>query len=183
MRTEDALLAGARRFDEQALAEIYDLYSTKLFRYAWRNLGDPDVAEDCVAETFSRFLNALKHGRGPKQYLQAYLFRTAHNWISDYYRRQPPPPLSLNPEIHADRELDPSKVVMQDLELQRVRSALRLLTPEQRQVIILKYLEGWDHVAIAETMGKTVGSVKALQHRAINSLRRIFAGEEEKQVK
>ena len=99
-RSKD-LLKGARNFDQQALGEIYDLYSGKLYAYSMRLLGSQDLAEECVAETFSRFLLALKNGGGPQEYLQAYLYRVAHNWITDTYRRQPPPPLELKEELEA----------------------------------------------------------------------------------
>ena len=87
---QEELLRRARKFDQQALAEIYDSYSTGLFGYALRLLGDTNLAEECVAEAFTRFLNALHSGKGPKDHLKAYLYRIAHNWITDYYRRHPP---------------------------------------------------------------------------------------------
>ena len=91
MTDDTELLQQAWRFEEQALAAIYDRFSPGLYRYAWRLLGDVHLAEECVAETFSRFLHALQGGRGPQEYLQAYLYRVAHNWITDYYRRRTPP--------------------------------------------------------------------------------------------
>src|SRR3990172_6540271 len=86
---EKELLQAALRFDQSALGQIYDLYSPGLYRYAARFLGDPSVAEDCVADTFSRFLKVIRARRGPKDFLRAYLHRIAHNWIVDYYRRAP----------------------------------------------------------------------------------------------
>ena len=85
--TEKDLLQAALSFNQKALAQIYDLYSPELYRYAARFLGDPCVAEDCVADTFSRFLETIHGKRGPKDYLRAYLFRIAHNWIVDHYRK------------------------------------------------------------------------------------------------
>jgi RNA polymerase sigma-70 factor (ECF subfamily) len=70
-KEEENLLAGARQFELQALGEIYDRYSPGLYRYIVRLLGDALLAEDCVAETFRRFLAALKAGRGPQEALQA----------------------------------------------------------------------------------------------------------------
>jgi RNA polymerase sigma-70 factor (ECF subfamily) len=48
------------------------------------------------------------------------------------------------------------------------------LTPDQRQVVILKFLEGWSNAEVAETLNKPVGAVKSLQHRALGALRRIL---------
>jgi len=179
MDTEKALLEGAHRFEEQALAEIYDRFSPGIYRYAMRLLGDVVLAEDCVAETFSRFLVALKNGKGPRQYLQAYLYRIAHNWITDTYRRQPLPALPLEPELHPDTSDDPSHTVSIEMERQEVRAALAHLTPDQRQVIVLKYLEDWRNDEIATALEKPIGAVKALQHRAINALRRRLVKEQE----
>ncbi len=172
MTSERKLLQLARQFDHQALAEIYDHYSPKLYRYAMRLLGDVDLAEDCVADTFSRFLRALKGGGGPKQHLQAYLYRVAHNWVVDHYRRTPPVVLDDQRKLSEDGDL--AQKVETKLESERVRSALRLLTPEQRQVIVLKYLEELSNREVAEIVGKSVGAVKALQHRALASLERLL---------
>ena len=173
-----ALLAKARNFDLDALGEIYDRYSPGVYRYAVRLLGDVQLAEECVSETFSRFLTALRAGGGPQDCLQAYLYRVAHNWITDQYRRKPPSALPLDDALPAG-DNDPELAASDPYQRQRVRAALACLTADQRQVIALKFLEGLDNEAIAEVLQKPVGAVKALQHRAMASLRRILLSEEE----
>ena len=178
-RVNDAdLLRDAKAFDMQALAKIYDRFSPGLYAYALRLLGDPQLAEDCVAETFSRFLKGLRAGKGPDNYLQAYLYRVAHNWVTDQYRRQPPPPLELDETLRAENDLQPEATVERNLEQERVRLALRALTPDQRQVIVLRYLEGWENEAVSAAVSKPVSAVKALQHRALAALRKWLLGEE-----
>lgn len=173
MNPETKLLESARCFDLTALGEIYDCYSPGVFRYAVRLLGDSDLAEECVAETFSRFLKALHNGGGPKDYLQAYLYQVAHHWITDYYRRRTIPDLPLNDEL-INHEDDPARTAVENMDRERVRAALLRLTPDQRQVIVLKYLEGWENEAVANQLEKPVGSIKALQHRALDTLRRML---------
>lgn len=175
--SETELLQRAHAFDRQALAEIYDLYSPGLYRYALRLLGEAPAAEDCVAETFSRFLHALRRGKGPRDYLQAYLYRVAHNWITDQYRRQPPPAVELD-EQHPDPAADPEEAAARHIRQARLRQALQHLTPDQRQVIALKFLEGWENEQIARVLGKPVGAVKSLQHRALARLQRHLPNEE-----
>jgi len=175
--TDESLLERARRFDLAALAEIYDRYSPGVYRYAARLLSDASLAEDCTAETFNRFLLALRNGGGPRDQLQAYLYRIAHNWITDYYRRQPAPELELTDA--AGMESGPPSTAEDVLERERVRSALFSLTADQRQVVMLRFLEGWDHEAIARALGKPVGAVKSLQHRALAALRRMLQVEGE----
>jgi len=172
--TDKTLLERAQRFDNEALGEIFDCYSAGIYRYALRLLGDAETAQECMAETFSRFLNALRRGAGPQDYLQAYLYRIAHNWITDYYRTKTPPCLPLEPDLPSGPADDPQRVVELSLEGDAVRSALRLLTPDQRQVITLKYLEEWDNDEIAIALHKPVGAVKSLQHRAMETLRRLL---------
>jgi len=168
---EQELLRRARQFEPEALGVIYDQYSTALYRYAFRLLGNADAAEECVAEVFSRLLRALRHGGGPRDHLQAYLYRVAHNWITDQWRRAPPPTISLSRGL-PDEHADPAHLVGDPVDQARVRQALFCLTPDQRQVIVLKFLEEWDNEAIARALDKPVGAVKSLQHRALAALRR-----------
>jgi RNA polymerase sigma-70 factor, ECF subfamily len=175
---ELVLLKKARSFDQDALSEIFDLYAPGIYRYAYRLLGDADQADDCVSVTFSRFLQALKNGGGPQDHLKAYLYRVAHNWVIDGYHRGPLSPLPLQEEAAWPQE-GPDQTALDRIEQDRVRAAVRCLTPEQRQVIMLKFLEGWENDGIAAAIGKPVGAVKALQHRAINALRRMLLKEGE----
>jgi RNA polymerase sigma-70 factor (ECF subfamily) len=171
------LLQRARLFEHHALAQVYDTYSPGLYRYAMRRLGDQNLAEDCVADTFTRFLQALQSRRGPENFLQAYLYRMAHNWISDYYRREPASPEELIEE-HRDEKADPEEDAHRHLQQECLRAAIRQLTPDQQQVVSLKYLEGWENEQIARSLKKPVGAVKSLQHRALAALQRILQNED-----
>lgn len=175
MREAD-LLIGARTFDMQSLGEIYDLYSPGIYAYSMRLLGDACLAEECVSETFARFLNGLRIGHGPSEHLQAYLYRVAHNWITDHYRRHSPPTLQLPEDYPVGEEKQPENQVSLRMEQERVRNALRSLTPDQRQVIILRFYEGWENEEVALAVEKPVGAVKALQHRALIALRKWLLG-------
>lgn len=179
-QSEDALIAKVRACDPQALEFVYDKHNDELYRYAWRQLGSEVIAEDCVAETFTSFLNALRQGKGPEKYLRAYLFQIAHNWIVDFYRRQPAVEQPLEDVILSTTEAEqPSGIVAKKMEQQEIQKALAQLTDDQRQVIVLRYLQDWSHEEIAQAMRKPVGAVKALQHRATDALRKILTGREE----
>lgn len=171
---EQELLEKARKFDRQTLAEIYDRYNPELYRYAARLLGDPLLAEDCVAETFRRFLHAIQRGGGPEKYLRAYLYQIAHYWINDYYRRNHPGETQLENAAHLPAELSTAEEAAREMQAENLRQALRVLTPEQRQVVTLRFLEGWSQAEVAEALEKPVGAVKALQHRGLSALRRIL---------
>lgn len=178
-RPDQALLEQAKRFDPLALEEIFDTYSQGIYRYAYRLLGDVELARECMSETFSRFLDALRRDSGPDNYLQAYLYRIAHNWITDFYRSKVPPSVPLDIELRADAAEEPQQAVAMQMDNAQLRAALSLLTPDQREVIVLKYLEEWEIESIAQALDKPVGAVKALQHRGLEALRRIMSRYEE----
>ncbi len=170
---EAKLLPRIQALDREALAEMYDAYSDRLYGYAFRLLNNRQLAEDCVSETFTRLLAALQSGNGPQSSLQAYLYRIAHNWITDIYRRQPLEPLTVDETIPMVGDKIESEVELRAANAQ-ILQAMRRLTPDQRQVIILKYVEDWTNEQIAQALQKPVGAVKSLQHRGLESLRRML---------
>ena len=158
-------------FDRQSLIASYERYNAELFRYAYRLLGDCETAEDCVSETFYRFLKAVRDGLGPLENTRAYLYRVARNWITDYYRSQPMRMTSLDIELDGDPESNPSKQAAENLEREHLRAAVLSLPPDQQQVIILRFMEDWSHEDVAAALGRTVEATRTLQHRALVSLR------------
>lgn len=174
MSSQDSIwLDAARRHDQKALAAIYDAYSEELYRYAFRLVADVARAEDLMSETFSRFLRALEHGGGPERHLRAYLYRITHNLAMDQLRHAQKETMDDTIERWVDPSMRaPEQTVERKVDQEQAVLLLHRLTEEQRQVIILKFFQGMDNAEIAETMTKTVGAVKALQHRALVSLRR-----------
>ena len=179
MNNEAELIQRAYRLEGQALAEIYDAHSEAIYRYAMRLLGDVDASEECVSETFTRFLTVLKKGKGPREHLKAYLFRIAHNWITDYYRRAVPDAQPIDNEIALASADNPAQAAFENMQMARTRAALEQLTPDQREVITLKFFEGWENAEIAVSVNKPIGAVKSLQHRALAALKRILLDEDD----
>jgi RNA polymerase sigma-70 factor (ECF subfamily) len=171
---ESEILTRAREFEMRALADIYDHFSPAIYFYSQRMLNSSFLAEECVAETFSRLLHAFKKGMGPKDNLRAYLYRIAHNWITDFYRKR-------QPDQPGDEELEKmedSSDLIGETEMlhtrQQVRRILNKLPEQQRQIIHLRYFEGWELDEIATCLNRSVNYVKVNQHRAVNALRREF---------
>jgi RNA polymerase sigma-70 factor (ECF subfamily) len=177
-REDQILLGKIRQLDPGALEAAYDRYSTGLYAYAFRLLGDSAAAEDCVSEVFSRLLKALHHGRGPGNYLQAYLYRIAHNWITDQFRRGPPAEFPMDEQVLALPDTTGEQTEW-NIRRRQVRAAIRRLTADQRQAVVLRFFEGWENAEIAQAMNRSVGAVKALQQRGIAALRRMLLREEE----
>mgnify|MGYP001213150401 CR=1 FL=1 len=171
------LLQRLEALDERALTEVYEALSPALYRYACRLLDDPAEAEELVAETFHRLLLALRRGHGPTTHLSAYLYRVLHNAITDRFRRRPPAEQPLDEELAESASTDPALLGAAHLEQARARALLRRLTPEQRLVVTLKYFEGLSNDEIAAVLEKSVGTIKALQHRGLEALRRALVRE------
>lgn len=167
----EELIAKLKAFDMGAIEWVYDQYNEAIYRYGYRLLGNQEKADECVAETFSRLLNALKNGKGPKKYVRPYLYRTAHNWITDQYRRINPIETEFSDDFEdIDEQLE--EKVFSHIENTKIRSVLWELPENQRQAVVLKYLEGLENAEISEVLNKPVGAVKALQHRGLQAIRK-----------
>lgn len=173
MRSSGKLVSHARRYDDGSLVEIYNRFAPGLYRYAVRMLGDQYSAEDCVGETFSRFIESLNNGRGPYEYLQAYLYSIARNWITDQIRKKALRITELSPKMGSSGN-DPAWIVDKKIELDQVRSAMTLLKPDQHQVILLRYLECCSDQEIASRLGKSIGAIRVLHHRGLVCLKSIL---------
>ena len=176
--TKPTVLVDPQTLTREDLVAIYEEQSPGIFRYAVRLLGDTNLAEDCVSETFSRFLGAIQRGGGPKENIRAYLYRVAHNWVTDYYRRQPLPELELEKHEQGEPGSNPAYEVAEEMERERVRSAILRLPAEQQQIIQLRFLENWSHEEVAQVLGKSADATRSMQYRAIGSLRRMLIEEE-----
>ncbi len=164
---EQILLARARSLDPDALAELHERYYRMLYFYVLGRVGERAVAEDVTAEAFIRLLEAFHQGRGPERHLAAWLFRTADHLVADHHRaRYRHPEVPLEEEWGSSREEEWEDVVLQE----RVREALNHLTPDQRAVILMRFWMDLPLTRIAQELGKSVGAVKLLQHRALAAL-------------
>jgi RNA polymerase sigma-70 factor (ECF subfamily) len=177
---DSTLLKRAREYDPHALAEIYDRYAEPIYGYLYRYLGNADLAQDMTSETFLRFLKVLGTSRAPRDQLRGWLYRVAHNLAMDWFRQQAKGySLPLDEELAVGSDSPPSRVEEDQLQ-QQLREAIRQLTPSQQQVIVLRFGEGLKLGEIGQLLGKSEGSIKLLQYRAIRRLREILEGKEKK---
>ena len=171
METDIYIEADQDILTKKDLVDAYEQLSPQLFAYAFRLLGDSQLAEDCVSETFSRLLKVIEKGLSPMENLKAYLYRIAHNWIMDYYRTLQPETAEIELEkLHSDMD-DPEGKLTRAMEQERVRQALLDLPEHQRQVIMLRFYENWTHAETASALGKSEQATRALQYRAVEALR------------
>jgi RNA polymerase sigma-70 factor (ECF subfamily) len=177
--TEEELLAEAVKLDEAALSELYDRYELKIYSYIYRRTSDQVLSEDLTAQVFLKMLEAIHNERAWRSSFSGWLYRIAHNLVIDHYRsrdRQKQISLDETPNM-PDPANNPVRAAEMTLDTEYVRSAIRRLTEEQQQVISLRFMEGYSFGEIAEMMNKTEGAVKALQHRAVATLRQLLVYE------
>ena len=176
MTEESWLPEQAGEYDPEALGRIYDAYYGRIYAYIYHRIGDARLAEDLAADVFLRMLESVKTAKGWQKSLTGWLYRIAHNLVIDHYRRQAKRQgPSLDETILLNHEGLTSHLD-QLLTKEQLRVAIQSLTEEQQQVIMLKFVEDLSNAEVAEILGKTEGAVKALQHRALVSLRRILGG-------
>lgn len=172
------LLKRARAFDKEALSLIHDRYYQSIYRYLSFRIADPQTAEDLASEVFTRFLSAIKDRNAPPNTIRGWLFGAAQNVLKEQYRKQ----RQMN-WTELDESIAGGRTPDQRLEeragQEALRDALAELTPEQQNVLALRFGYGLPIKDVAETVNKSEGSVKMLQARAIAALTRRLSGLEE----
>jgi len=169
-------LEHAQQFQIQTLTEIYEEFSPQLYYYALSRLGNPACAEDCVADTFQRFLQSLQKKTSIEN-TRAYLYRIAHNWITDHYRKKREDTDELPENIAPRNQKSLEGSTVEKIEQENLRLAIQQLPPNQQQVIVLRYLEDWSQKEVAAAIGRSVGAVKQLQRRAESKLKKILGSD------
>lgn len=165
--------------NHSALVAIYDEHHLPVYRYIYRQVGETETARDLTAEVFRRFLQTVGKNSGVIDNIQAWLYRSAHNVVIDHYRhRQHQRNIPLE-ENNAPETDDPAESAERQLLAGVVRLALKQLTPEQQQVISLKFLQGLSNQEVSAILNKPVSAVKSLQNRALASLHKRLASAKE----
>lgn len=159
------------------MGQIFDNHYEPIFRYAYHRLSTKDQAEGVASECFCRLLDAYQNGKGPSDGVRYWLYRVAHNLIVDIYRQSDKRPLPLLEQVLPDTDPLPEDTLVIQQEQSRVRRAMEKLTEDQQQVLELKFMEGLENEEVAEILQKTVGAVKALQHRGLARLERFLKQE------
>jgi RNA polymerase sigma-70 factor (ECF subfamily) len=173
---DETLVAGLKRRDGPAVEFAVETYAPRLYRYAVYQLGDTAAAEDLVSEVVTRMLEKIDGYTYTGAPFQAWLFQIARNLVTDNYRqRARAQVVSLEVWLEGGEGYD---VGANDTRIESLADqdtllrVLAQLTDEQRQVITLRLIEGWQPAEIAELLGRSIDSVKSLQYRAIQAMRR-----------
>ncbi len=160
-----AVLAG----DRERFAQLVERYRDRYARYAARMLGSADAAEDALQDAFVRAYNQLAQCKDPNKFVGWFFLILRNRCLAERHRSRTEASLEAAESVAAaDRTDGGAEAAEQRRALQL---ALLALTPEQREVFVLKHFEGLSYGEIAERLSTSVASLKMRMHRAYDTLR------------
>lgn len=173
------LVERAQAGDRAALEELYLVHFDRIYSYLHMSLGNRHDAEDLTNQTFVKMIESIERFRWRKVPISAWLFRIAHNLAVDHFRAH----RRWQPEEEPPQPPGAAARSAEDQALASIgrRSMLELiedLSPDQQQVLTLKFGFNFSNGEAAAILGKTEGAVKSLQHRALAALHRRLARDE-----
>ncbi|MEZ4666771.1 MAG: RNA polymerase sigma factor [Anaerolineae bacterium] len=172
---DDSLLQRLQAGDVAALAQTYEAYFPALYQFVRLKVGNRELAQDIVSEVFVTLIEAMGRPRAPRANLRAWLFTVARNAVyTSYGQASRLPEVELEEWMPAPTSSDPSVLFSESFPIERVRHALRMLTADHQEVLILRFGQRLSLQETADLMGKTTGAIKSIQHRAVETLRSIL---------
>jgi RNA polymerase sigma-70 factor, ECF subfamily len=165
------LVGRAQQGDRDALEELYLLHFDRIYSYLHMSVGNRYDAEDLTTQTFVKMLESIGRFRWQSAPFSAWLFRIAHNLAMDHFRasRRWQPEEDV-PEPPGSEEASAEDQAMHVLGRQSMVELIEKFSPEQQQVLTLKFVFNFPNAEVATILGKTEGAIKSLQHRALVSL-------------
>jgi len=172
--SDEALVRAAKAGDAAAFGELYERHRDAIYRYCLARTGTAHDAEDLTGDVFVKALQALDRYQERGLPFVAYLYRIARNAAIDRARtlKQPVSVDSLVVEPRSAQNVEAEATL--GVERSVLLAALARLKPEHRDVITMRFIEGYGAIEVAKLIGKTEGAVRTLQHRALERLRKEF---------
>jgi RNA polymerase sigma-70 factor, ECF subfamily len=169
------LVSKAQQGDQMAFASIYEQYSPLVHRFLRRRLdGSDEIVEDLTEDVFVKVYEKLDRYVERGLPFTAWLYRIAHNHLVDYLRTLPRTAAHSLDEVAEVPEVAAGAAFRQVLDRQSLEPAMARLTPEQRQAIELRFMEGMSVAETAAAMDRSDEAVKKLQARALANMRRFL---------
>jgi RNA polymerase sigma-70 factor (ECF subfamily) len=169
----DKAFEKAQKLDREAFGLIYDHFSEKLYKFIYFRVGHKELAEDILADTFVKAWTRIQQVDSAKAF-RSWLYQIAKNNIIDYYRVKK---VTVDLEEVVDILVDatsPVDEVNLIIEQRIVLELIELLPPDQKEIIRYKFFEDLENIEIAQIMGKSEGTIRVIQHRAINKLKELL---------
>jgi RNA polymerase sigma-70 factor, ECF subfamily len=165
------LVERAQLGDRAALEELYLIHFDRIYSYLHMSVGSRHDAEDLTTQTFVKMLESIGRFRWRSVPFSAWLFRIAHNLAMDHFRaRRRWQPEEEIPEPVGAEENSAEEQALASIGDASLLELIARLSPEQRQVLTLKFVFRFSNGEAAAILDKTEGAVKSLQHRALDSL-------------
>jgi RNA polymerase sigma-70 factor (ECF subfamily) len=170
------LVHAAQAGDKTAFGTLYDSYVDTVFRYVLFRVNDRVLAEDLTSETFLRALRRIGSISYQGRDVGAWFVTIARNLIFDHVKssryRLETPTDDLGDNRHT--AAGPEQEVITEAINAEVMRCVRMLGDEQRECIMLRFIQGLSMAETAKIMGKNEGAIKALQHRAVRRLAKLM---------
>jgi RNA polymerase sigma-70 factor (ECF subfamily) len=167
------LVERAQKGDRAALEELYLIHFDRIYSYLHVSVGNRHDAEDLTTQTFLRMLEAIGKFRWQSAPFSAWLFRIAHNLAMDHFRATKRwQPEENPPEPDPDEHTSAEHGALESIGRKSMLELIEDLSPEQQQVLTLKFVFNFANAEAATILGKTEGAIKSLQHRALASLQK-----------
>jgi RNA polymerase sigma-70 factor (ECF subfamily) len=163
--------------DAEAFGKLYDMHVDRIYRHVYYRVGNGHDAEDLTQQVFLKAWQAIDRYRKTTSPFVAWLMTISHNMVVDFYRTRKDRAY-LEAEVLADGlASSPEGAAEANFEQQRLRRAILQLGGDEQQVVILRFLEGFEFAEIASLMKKREGNVRVILHRALAKLRSILEKE------
>jgi RNA polymerase sigma-70 factor (ECF subfamily) len=167
------LVERAQQGDRDALEELYLIHFDRIYGYLHMSVGNRHDAEDLTTQTFLKMLESIGRFKWRSAPFSAWLFRIAHNLAMDHFRaRKRWQPEEEVPEPPGSEEPSAEMLAMHSIGRQSMLELIETLSPEQQQVLTLKFVFNFSNADVATILEKTEGAIKSLQHRALASLQK-----------
>jgi RNA polymerase sigma-70 factor (ECF subfamily) len=171
---ERRLVLLAVQRDQGAFAELYDRHVVRVYRHIYYMVNDAREAEDLTAQTFLKAWEAIDRYKERGAPFIAWLLRIAHNLTISFLRSKRDHSELDEGFVDSKRGGNPEESLEQASDERSVREAVLRLRDEQRQVIMLRFVEELDYTEVAAMIGKSVPAVRVIQHRALGNLRKLM---------
>ena len=171
-----ALVELARGGDKDAFGELYDHYHLAVFRFLYYRVSSTTLAEDLTAETFFRALRAMDSFRWQGKDFGAWLMTIARNLTADHFKAGRTRLEQTTEDLGTlDSTTDgPEGEVLSSLTNETLLAALADLPAEQRDCLVMRFLEGMSIAETADVQGRSSGAVKQLQLRGVRNLKKLL---------
>ncbi len=167
-----ALVDLARDGDAEAFGQLYDHYVSGVFRFIYYRVGSRQLAEDLTSETFVRGLKAIQRFTWQGKDFGAWLTTIARNLIADHFKSSRSRLEIVSDEVPESRTpaSSPEDDVLSLISNELLFEAVNSLPPEQRDCILMRFIQGMSIAETAAALQRSEGAIKQLQLRAVRSL-------------